>query len=315
MEVDDNNLIMMSSSPTAASSSLSKAESQNMNNDSTSSQSFSSSKKLVQERQRKQPKSASSSSSLGGGNKNNNNPWSSWTIIRQHLCGNVESKEEEDGVHPSDVSTGRSRNTVNGDSTKVDDLLAQEMKALSMEEREQVYDDIHGVASVREETPEFINHAIQQLDDELVNMSHSKKRNYTRALFLRPALANDEKFKLMFLRADLYNPHAAATRLVKHFDMKYELFGVSKLGATCPMTIDDILKEDTDYIRSGFGVMLPFKDQSGRHILFVDYRKLDPTLPLGMDQIKSAVSLRVCLCVCVCFFTFFLRMGKYGARD
>jgi hypothetical protein len=45
--------------------------------------------------------------------------------------------------------------------------LAEEINELSIEEREKVFDDIHGVAKTQEETPEFVASCIQQLNKKL----------------------------------------------------------------------------------------------------------------------------------------------------
>jgi hypothetical protein len=82
-----------------------------------------------------------------------------------------------------------------------------------------------------------------------------------RAFFLRPSLENDNKFKLMFLRADLYDTPKAANRMAKYFDLKCELFGEDKLVK--PITVKDLSEEDLYFVRCGFQVCISTKDPSG----------------------------------------------------
>jgi hypothetical protein len=62
------------------------------------------------------------------------------------------------------------RNETNKQQTKqtmrlIDDVaLAKEMNELLVEEREKVFDDIHGGVNVFEETPAFVKERIQELD-------------------------------------------------------------------------------------------------------------------------------------------------------
>jgi hypothetical protein len=155
-----------------------------------------------------------------------------------------------------------------------DAALAKEMNELTVEEREQVLDDIHGVAEVHNETTEFIEGCLRRLDEALNRIPSRKRKNWNQALFLCPKLETDTKFKLMFLRADLYDAVRAADRIVQHYDFKCELFGEENLVKRITI-MDDLTEEDIESFMGGFHVELPFKDQSGRPLLFVDTTKLN----------------------------------------
>ena len=154
--------------------------------------------------------------------------------------------------------------------------LAKEMNELTVEERTKVYEELHGVASTKEETPDFIERCMEELDRSLKKLSKSKRNKMEKAIFLRPSFATDEKFKLMFLRADHYDPTKAAMRLCKYFDWKSTLFGDNKLGKD--ITLQD-LQENGDQtiqvcVESGGGLQLPNKDPTGRPITFFDTSKV-----------------------------------------
>lgn len=152
--------------------------------------------------------------------------------------------------------------------------LAKEMSELSVNEREKVYDDLHGVAQPLQETPEFISKCFQEMDDALKKIPKSKRKALDRAIFLRPRLLVDRKFKLMFLRGDEYDGVKAARRLVKHFDVKLELFGDELLAKD--IRLKDLMKETVDNtILTGSCLCLKQNDQTGRPVLMYDVSKFD----------------------------------------
>jgi len=112
--------------------------------------------------------------------------------------------------------------------TDVDTLMARLMAQLSTHEREEVYNDLHGVADEVVETPEMIDEAMTRMKGELASMS-------TDATAYREALAQDRSFVhsykslLCFLRAERFDPVRAATRLTKFYSLKMKGFGLEKL--------------------------------------------------------------------------------------
>ena len=86
----------------------------------------------------------------------------------------------------------------------------------------------------------------------------------------------------MFLRAENYNPYNAASRMVRFFDEKCELFGADKL--TKDITLDDLDPDDIAALENGFFQLLPEKDCAGRKVFCVF-----PKLKV-IRTIKNAVS-------------------------
>jgi hypothetical protein len=156
-----------------------------------------------------------------------------------------------------------------------EDLLAKELNKLSLHERNHVYEEIHGVAEVMEETPEFVAERISDLEFSLSRID--MKPAYDRAYFMSPKHVKD--LRLMFLRAERFDYRAAAKRMVKYFDLKLELFGLDKLVS--PVTLEDLDEYGHAALAAGC-LQLPGKDSSGRPIFWDGhlYKKIDNHLSL-----------------------------------
>jgi hypothetical protein len=154
-------------------------------------------------------------------------------------------------------------------ASDTDTQLAQELNQLTLREREQVYEDIHGVSKIIDEDPEFLEHCLLQMDMEFRRLKKHKRQTsaYESALFLAPRLVMGRDFRLMFLRAESFDPKKALNRMVKHFESKLELFGFDKLVK--PITQEDLHEDAKDALRVGILQPLPAKDRSGRTIIFI----------------------------------------------
>ena len=178
-------------------------------------------------------------------------------------------------------SSSKSQRQQQSDSATMSDAeLAKEMTELSVKEREQVLEDIHGVAPDREETPEFTSSALTQFDIELHRIPKTKKKSLEKAFFLRPSLAMDTKFKLMFLRADQYEPKKAAYRMVAYFKNKHTLFGDDLLARK--IRYNHLSQEDITFFEQGSIIELPQRDQTSRPIWFVDISTCDWNNPVSL---------------------------------
>ena len=138
------------------------------------------------------------------------------------------------------------------------DRLVEELDALSVREREGVYNEIHGMSNLSEETPELLDRAMNSLRNELSLIPKKKRHALDRAMFLKPTLMNDRAFLLMFLRADYFDTREAAARMNKFFDFKLEVFGENKLAER--ITYEDLDEEAREVVDSGCVNTLAFKD-------------------------------------------------------
>ena len=184
-------------------------------------------------------------------------------------------------------------------------VLVQELNELSVQERERLQEEVHGIANpMVEESPDLIERRLLQMDDELTRIR--KRSAYDRALFLCPSYVKDRSFRLLFLRADDLHPRRAAQRMVDFFDFKLELFGMDLLGKR-------IRLEDVPSMNVGYSQMLPQKDRSGRAILcalpkFQNYLSFtekvwDETVDdlhrqEHMESMEKQKWALLCICIC-----------------
>jgi hypothetical protein len=147
-------------------------------------------------------------------------------------------------------------------SEDADQLMAQELNKLSIQEREKVFHDLHGISDqAHEESPEFVKERLTELEsalDERVPV----KLAYEMALIIDPDYVTNTTFRLMFLRADLFDPYKAALRLARHFEIKLDLFGKELLCRD--ITQDDLDEGTLECLYSGWIQELPLRDTAGR---------------------------------------------------
>ncbi len=163
-----------------------------------------------------------------------------------------------------------------------DDLLSREMMQLSLEARNDIQEEIHGVKCLAPiETPELLDLSLAKLDAQInliVRTSTSIPNISTRSLVLARSLGdesytNGRDFKLFFLRCELFDVRNAALRLCEYLEMMHSLFGEVCLKRE-PNLHNDFTKDELRLIRKGYFQFLPFRDRSGRRI-FVDFPSED----------------------------------------
>jgi hypothetical protein len=157
------------------------------------------------------------------------------------------------------------------------EVIAQAMNNLSVQEREQVYEDMHGVSAMVLETPKLIADTLYQMEHCLQKISY--KPAYDLAITIRAEYVLDPKLRLMFLRADRFDPKLAAGRFIRFMDWKLKLFGRDKL---CQWHINsDDLDDDARFMLvSGIFQILPSRDSRGRVVFVIasnDHMRLQRT--------------------------------------
>lgn len=143
---------------------------------------------------------------------------------------------------------------------ELDKILREEMNALPVGERQRYYEEIHGVSSLTEETPDLVANALAELEEELSKIP--EKPEYDRALQLNANYVQDVKFRLKFLRADLWEAKASAARMVMYFRKMKQHFGEALMVR--PLTQNDLTKEDLKALKTPTYAHLPTRDRSGR---------------------------------------------------
>jgi hypothetical protein len=173
------------------------------------------------------------------------------------------SEEELYSIGMHDDSSSISILLSTPEEEDMDNLIATDMTRLSMEERDQVLHDVHGVSNDMEETPELIEESLAQSIEELETIKE-KKEAFDLAKSQNLQYVDNPTFRLQFLRSDLFHVGKAALRMVRHFQVKLELFGPEKL--TKDITQDDLEDGDMKNLYSGQSQILPLRDQAGRCI-------------------------------------------------
>jgi CRAL/TRIO domain len=150
-----------------------------------------------------------------------------------------------------------------------EDQEKREKESSTEEEIREVAKDVFGVEALIDETEELLATSLAQFAEELVAIHDEEKESYALALEKCPLVVEQETAPLRFLRADDYDAKRAATRLVKYWECRVELFGPDR--AFLPMTLDGAMEDDIDcfeILRDG-NYMLPH-DNHGRAVYFSD---------------------------------------------
>jgi hypothetical protein len=141
-------------------------------------------------------------------------------------------------------------------------ILAKGISELSIRERESVFHDLHGVAEPIDEEPELIAKSLAELDVEIANTPN--REAYEQAKRIDPQYVHNLEFRLMFLRADRFDVKRTASRLVRHFATKLEMFGPESLARE--IRYEDLNEGAVKSLKAGNLQLLPLRDRTGRAI-------------------------------------------------
>ena len=170
-------------------------------------------------------------------------------------------------------STGDGTTSVSVDNTT--NLIANELSKLTFDERNDLYEDIHGVLKpTQEPTHDKMQLLINEMKDEIRKIKD--RIMYNKANFLAPSkYGNNNSFLIMFLRSTKnYNPKIAANRCIQHFEYKAKLFGKDKVAQD--ITLSDMNDDDKDSLLNGCIQFLSETDSSGRPIVFYYGKHITP---------------------------------------
>jgi hypothetical protein len=119
-----------------------------------------------------------------------------------------------------------------------------------------------GVGTNNDEDPLSLQSYLFQMQHHLDSIKQGTV--YEEAEQIDSSYARNRDLRLMFIRADRYNPLLAAERMVRWFELKKNLFGLEKLCKT--ITLDDFNEDDMECMNSGYMQLPPFRDMTGRVI-------------------------------------------------
>lgn len=153
------------------------------------------------------------------------------------------------------------------DTKYMDALLTKELTELSLQEREQVYGDLHCIPEdLPKESLDKLWAQISQVKRVLNEMDPSIKEAYIEAQRQDPKMLTNLKFILKFLRAAQYDPDQCAHRLAVYFETKKQIFGSEKLMKR--LTLEDLDESGREVLEKGVCQLLPLQDRAGRGIIF-----------------------------------------------
>lgn len=150
-----------------------------------------------------------------------------------------------------------------------------EFEALTPEEKEFVYRDLYGQGNytIDEDAAGMIENALTQFEQSLFEIPNKDKKDYLIALETSPDLVKNNKFRLKFLRCELFDPKLAAIRYVRYWKERISLWGVDK--AFRRITLDDFKECDEATLHLGGIQPLKDKDRFNRSIILFDKSRYD----------------------------------------
>jgi hypothetical protein len=210
------------------------------------------------EREKKMPKvarhqhesfssSISSSISSGGGNAN---------ATQQHNTTTTNTTTQTQTITETDQSP--------------DALLAYELNQLSFHERNTINEEVHGVRDCYpEETPELLNDSLASLEKELSKIKHKPAYDLAQQKYGQikkdGTYINTDRFRLIFLRCEIFNSKKAAARIVAFLELSYEICG--ELALYRDLLLSDFDSQALQFMRGGYFQILPGRDRSGRRVV------------------------------------------------
>ena len=196
---------------------------------------------------------------------------------------NSSTTEDDSSVHPDDIQ---------GEDADV--MLAHDLNALSLQERNQVYEEIHGVEATIPETPEILESGLGNLEMQLQELLQ-RNTPFRDLMNQLPSTTlqylASPRFRLQFLRADNFDIEKVAMRMVNYILYVKDMFGVRCLGR--PLVLDDLDKEDIAAVKGGVFQFLPSRDVTGRIVM----------VHRPQSKIEDRVSSKVAVNMLVCTFS------------
>ncbi|VEU43874.1 unnamed protein product [Pseudo-nitzschia multistriata] len=195
---------------------------------------------------------------------------------------------------PEDVSSsacninyGNEFLSTNNDPETIDILFSEELLKLSIEARNEIQEEAHGVRCLApEETPEMIRDALRKFSNELDKLPRHTMRAYhisqkpTQRSPPQRTFVNTDDFRLRFLRAQLFDVPKAARCMANY--LKVILDHVGEYALFRPIRLNDFTKEEQRVFRKGLAQLLPYRDRHGRRVLVVfmgeDWEEVSVTL-------------------------------------
>mgnify|MGYP002784638628 CR=1 FL=1 len=172
------------------------------------------------------------------------------------------------------------------DPDYVDAMLAAELTQMTVQEREKVYEELHGIEKVTHETEELLATCFSAMDMALQRVPN--RDIYDEASRVNARYVEDPAIRLMFLRSEKYNAERSASRFVNFLENKAQYFGNATLAR--PVYLSDLNEDDIAVLKSGILQLIPARDQSGRVILAC-FNGMDPNIEQQPRDVNNFVRI------------------------
>lgn len=171
------------------------------------------------------------------------------------------------GGAKSTASNNSDAQKSNTENDEVDKFLAESMNKLSLEERQKVLDEVHGIVPQDhvEEESAFVDATLKRMETHLLLIKRGS--SYEKAELLNDAYVSNRPFRVLFLRSNRYDPKASAAHMIRYFEIKEELFGTHKLVQE--ILIEDLDPSDIKCLESGCSQILPQTDRANRRVFLM----------------------------------------------
>lgn len=155
---------------------------------------------------------------------------------------------------------------LHNDPSSVHTLLAKEMMALDLKERNALQEEAHGFKNpFFDETPEKIAKALGELMEELDKIPPADKKMYEHSKTIPNSHIQTKAFRLRLLRCTGFNIPISAFRIASLCDTMVDLFG--EVALERPIRMSDFSKKELQVLRMGRYQFLPFCDRMGRRVM------------------------------------------------
>ena len=190
------------------------------------------------------------------------------------------------------VSDANYANNATTATATADSIFAKALTDLSLNDRTAIEDEIHGVTCMAvEETPHLLEHSLIDFESELHKINPKPAYDKAQQLLLVSyresscCYITEKKFRLRFLRCELFNVQKAAERFISYLDFVAEVYGEYALQR--PISMSDFSREEMSFLREGSFQLLPYRDLSGRRIFASSISEKNDKVPM-----KTYVSKR-----------------------
>ena len=163
------------------------------------------------------------------------------------------------------------------DHESADAFFAQELNQLTLKEREEINEEIHGIRQHHypKETPELLRDSLREFQIALNSLPPNQA--YEKAKDFPESYINTDDFQLIFLRCEYFVALKAAIRMLKYVSLIYKSFGEKVLERE--IDLDDFDGKAMKFLKTGYHQILPGRDRFGRRIAGNFIFDIDPTEP------------------------------------